>query len=90
MNLLPFTKRTDKKACPISKDIEKETLKYVNTYPNLNNYYTPDASLMPFSFLPKPLDGKEELYDWLYKVPFSCKTGIGNLNSKKACSFFIE
>ena len=91
MNFLPFTKITDKKACPITKDIEKESLKYVNTYPNLDNYYTPDASLLPFLFLPRPIDGKDDLYDWLYKVPFSCKIGSGNnINSKKACSIFAE
>ena len=90
MNFLPFTKITDKKACPITEDIETETLKYVNTYPNLDNYYTPDASLLPFSFLPRPIDGKDELYDWLYKVPFSCKIGSGNLHTRKACHIFID
>ena len=91
MNFVPFTKQTDKKACPVTKEIKEETLKYMNTYPTLQNMYNPNSSLLPFSYLPNPFDTDDKLYDWLYKVPFSCNKGKElTLRGLHGCTMFTH
>jgi len=81
MNFLPLTKATDKKACPVTKKIEEETLRLETKYPTLDNLYRPKSKLLPYAYLSNPFDTDDTLNNWLYKVPVSCK--LGNTTNTK-------
>ena len=86
-----FNEYSKNKACIVTDDIKKETLKHLNKYPSLNDLYNPDNSLLPFSYYPEPIDTYNDLHDWLYKVPFSCKNkplGKTGSYSHGSCSIF--
>lgn len=90
-NTLIFNEYSKNKACIVTDDIKKETLKHLNKYPSLNDLYNPDNSLLPFSYYPEPIDTYNDLHDWLYKVPFSCKNkplGKTGSYSHGSCSIF--